>query len=368
MIYFILFVFILFFGVFDFYPVSKLNKLFFVCFIGFVLILVGGLRWETGTDWNSYYNFFTNNYIYDDFISSEFEYLYSILAFTIKQLSQSYTVFLLFFCFLTISLKLYGFCKISDYNFIFLTILLYYANQLGDVSANRQSLAMSFALIGFYFIINKRLILFIITTYVAFLFHTSAIVFFLAIPLIYADITRKKLILFILLGFCIGLFITSTGTNSLIFNLLIGGEGHIASKISVYQEINEIGNSSTGSAIDPKISYILGLSRRSLVLIPALLFYDKLSLAHKNFKILINMYVFGSLIYLIFSPIIQVLNRLSSYFDLAEFFILPLFITLPKQKYIRIFIYTILVLFAFAKFYSTIMSFWTYYTPYKLCF
>lgn len=356
------------FGVFDFYYISKSYKLFFVCLIGIVLILVGGLRWETGTDWNSYYNFFTNNYSYDDFTSFDFEYLYAVLAFTIKQFSDSYSIFLLVFCSLTISLKLYGFCKISNYNFIFLTILLYYANQLGDVSSNRQSLAMSFVLVSLYFVINKRLILFLVTTYIAFLFHASAIIFFLAIPLIYVNITRRKLIFLILIGFCIGLYITTTGSNNAIFNILLGGDGHIASKMSEYQEINEMGNSSTGSAIDPKISYILGLSRRCLVLIPALIFYDKLSSEHKNFKLLINMYVFGSLIYLIFSPIIQVLNRLAAYFDLTEFFLLPLFVTLPKQKYIRISIYILLVLFAFAKFYSTIMSFWTYYTPYKLCF
>ncbi len=344
-----------------------MQKLFLVSLIGIVLILVGGLRWETGTDWNSYYNFFSNNYSYDDFTSFNFEYLYALLAYGIKMLFNSYTVFLLIFCSLTISLKLYGFCKISNYNFIFLIILLYYANQLGDVSSNRQSLAMSFALIGLFFIINKRLILFIITTYIAFLFHTSAIVFFLAIPLIYVGITRKKLIIIIILGFCLGMFITSAGTNNIIFNFLLGGDGHITSKMLAYQEITEMGNSSTGSAIDPKISYLLGSIRRSFVLIPALLFYDKLS-EHKNFKVLINMYVFGSLIYLIFSPIMQVLNRLSSYFDLAEFFILPLFVTLPKQKYIKISVYIIIVLFAFAKFYSTIMSFWGDYTPYKLCF
>lgn len=332
-----------------------------------VLTLVGGLRWETGTDWDNYYYYFISNDSYNDFISSDFEYLYAVIAYVLKWCSESYNVFLLFFCALTIFVKLYGFCKISDYRFIFLTILLYYANQLGDVSSNRQSIALSISLLGMVFVIRKKLIPFLLSTYVALLFHTSAIVFFLAAPLIYFEINRKQLILFTLTAFSLGMLITSTGTNNFIFNSLLSGDGHITAKITAYQEISEMGNSSTGSAIDPRVSYILGLIRRCFVLIPALFFYNKLAV-HKNFKVLISLYVFGSLIYLVFSPIMQVLNRLSSYFDLAEYFILPFFVTLPKQRYIKILIYIVIVLYAFAKFYSTIMSFWTFYTPYKLCF
>ncbi len=367
MIYFFLFVFILFFGVFDFYPVSKLNKLFFVCLIGFVLILVGGLRWETGTDWDSYFNFYNNNNSYNDFISSDFEYFYALLAFSVKQFFNSYTFLLLIFSFLAVSIKLYGFCKISEYKFIFLTILMYYANQLGDVSSTRQSMALSFGVIGIMFIINKKLIFYLITTLIAFYFHSSAIICFLAIPLIYFNIERKQLILFIICGFCFGLALSFSGSNNFLFAYIMGGNGHIAERLTTYQEIQEIGNSSTGSAIDPKVSYTLGLIRRCFVLLPALFFYKKLSV-NKNFKVLLNIYVVGSLIYLIFTPIIQVLNRMSAYFDVSEFMILPLFVTIPNQRYLRICIYIILILYTFAKFYSTIMAFWTFYTPYKLCF
>lgn len=332
-----------------------------------VLILVGGLRWETGTDWYSYFNFFSINNSYDEFANSDFEYLYSLLSFIIKTLSDSYTVFLLTFCFLTISIKLYGFAKISDYKFIFLTLLMYYANQLGDVSPTRQSLALSFGVLSLSFLINKRLILFIISSLIAFYFHSSAIICLLAIPLMYFNISRGKLILLIVSGFALGMVISISGSNNFIFNFIMGGGGHFAERLTTYQEIQEIGNSSTGSAIDPKISYMLGLIRRCFVLIPALIFYEKLSL-NKNFRKLLNIYVVGSLIYLIFTPIIQVLNRMSAYFDVAEFLILPLFTTIPKQKYIRIIIYIILIMYAFAKFYSTIFSFWDFYTPYKLCF
>ena len=368
MIYFILFFFILLFGVLDFYGTAKINKLISVCTIGLVLILVGGLRWETGTDWINYHYYFESNYSYEDFTGGEHEYLYALFSFLIKQISSSYTVFLLVFCFTTISLKIYGFCKLSNMNFIFLTILLYYANQLGDVSSNRQSLALSFAVIGLIFIVNKNLIMFAVVTLIACYFHTSAIISFLAIPLLYININRNRLMFIIFSGFIFGLFISFTGSSNFLFSFLMGGDNYIARKLTTYDDIKELGNSTTGSSIDPKISYILGTIRRCFVLIPSLVFFKELSGKNKNFKILLNIYVFGSLVYLIFTPIIQVLNRMSAYFDIAEFLLLPTFITISNKSYIRVMVYFIIVLYAFVKFYSTIMSFWTFYTPYKLCF
>lgn len=367
MIYFFLFFFILSFGIFDFFYISKLNKLFFVYIIGLVLIVIGGLRWETGTDWNSYYDFYTRNYDYNDFVSSDFEYLYAALAFSVKKIFNSYTSLLLIFSFLAVSIKLYGFVKISDYKYVFLTILMYYANQLGDVSSTRQSLALSFGVIGLLCIVNKKLILYLITSCIAFYFHSSAIICLLAIPLFYINIERRGIIILILSGLCLGLFIILRGSSNFLFSYVMSGDGHIAERLTTYQEIQELGNSSTGSAIDPKVSYILGVARRCFVLIPALIFYKKLSL-NKHFKTLLSIYLLGSLIYLIFTPIIQVLNRMSAYFDISEFLILPLFVTIPVQRYIRFIIYIILIMYAFTKFYSTIMSFWTFYTPYKLCF
>lgn len=351
----------------DFYKTAKIYKLIGVCIIGLVLILIGGLRWETGTDWINYHYYFESNDNYEDFTGSDFEYLYALLSYVVKSIFNSYTVFLLIFCFLIISIKLYGFCKISDYKFIFITILFYYANQLGDVSPTRQSMALSFGVLGFSFLINRRLILFLICSTIAFYCHSSAIICFLAIPLMYFEISRGKLIVFILSGFALGMVISISGSNNFIFSFIMGGGGHFAERLTTYQDIQEIGNSSTGSAIDPKVSYILGLIRRCFVLLPALVFYKKLSL-NKNFKPLLNIYVVGSLIYLIFTPIIQVLNRMSAYFDVAEFLILPLFTTIPKRRYLQFAVYFILIIYAFAKFYSTIIAFWSFYTPYKLCF
>jgi hypothetical protein len=357
----------LFFTLFDFLKIDKSSRAIGVVAIGVILILVGGLRWETGTDWDNYYYYFDSNYSYDDFVNGQHEYLYALLSFTVKQLSESYTVFLLLFCFFMISLKLYGFSRVSNLNFIFLTLLFYYANQLGDVSGNRQSLALSFAVIGLIFLVEKNLIMFLVVTTIAFYFHTSAIIMILAIPLMYITITRQRLILIIAVGFAVGIFISFTGSNNFLFAYLMSGDGHIAAKLIAYDEIKELGNSTTGSSIDPKVSYILGTVRRCFVLLPSLIFYERLE-KNKNFRLLLNMYVVGSLIYLIFTPVIQVLNRMSAYFDISEFLILPLFIKISSQKYIRVCVYIILVLYAFAKFYSNIMSFWTFYTPYKLCF
>jgi len=332
------------------------------------LILVGGLRWETGTDWDSYYTFFNNNVTYNEFVNSEFELFYALLSFISKTLINSYTFFLLVFCSLTISIKIYGFCKLSGYNFIFLTILMYYANQLGDISATRQSLALSFGLLGLIFIVNKQLIPYILTSLIAFYFHSSAIITFLAIPLFFFTFSKKQLIFLMSIGFLVGLAMSfAGGISNILFTFLMQGDGRIAEKITAYQDITEAGYSTTGSAIDPKISYILGTIRRCFVLIPAILFYDRLD-KNSSFKKLISIYVLGSLIYLIFTPIMQVLNRLSAYFDLAEYLILPLFLTISNNKYVRITIYIILVLYTFTKFYSTTTSFWSYYNPYRLCF
>jgi hypothetical protein len=90
---------------------SRWNVVILLC----MLIVLSGLRWETGTDWQPYYTFFQINNTWNEYKNSQFEILYIFLNYAVKIFFNSYTVFLSILGTSTILLKYASIEKIAVY-------------------------------------------------------------------------------------------------------------------------------------------------------------------------------------------------------------------------------------------------------------
>lgn len=141
-----------------------------------VFVILGGLRWVTGTDWISYSSFFLENQSWKSFAARLLEPGYTFLNFLVKQFTNSYTVFLFIFHFLVIVPKIY-FIKHTAY-YPLLSILLYWCIYNREITAVRNALAVSFLLLSVFAIQNKQKGIFVFLTLLATSIHYSCAVWF----------------------------------------------------------------------------------------------------------------------------------------------------------------------------------------------
>lgn len=145
-----------------------------------IIIALIGLRWETGTDWSSYYLFFDNLTLDWSIIFGvmHFDLGYVIINALIKYFTQNYTLFLIFDTIIAIIPLVVLVRKISP--FPNLSLFVFYTNFLLSqyMGSNRRMIAMSLVLWAVYFIAIHKETKAIVTLIVSFLFHRSSILHF----------------------------------------------------------------------------------------------------------------------------------------------------------------------------------------------
>lgn len=77
------------------YRIRKRDRLFLYITISLFFWIMSFVRWETGTDWEAYYNFFNSRYTWQEFLDASFEVGFTAINFGVKQISDNYS-FLLF--------------------------------------------------------------------------------------------------------------------------------------------------------------------------------------------------------------------------------------------------------------------------------
>lgn len=173
--------------------ITKLNfKLFFI----FITIFIG-LRYEVGGDWWNYLSIY-DSFEYQSFLQSIFisDVGYSILNFLSVKLEIADTVLVNFCCALIISIFLYlAFIKLEKY---WLMMLLYYPYHLLVVSLGytRQAVALAIITYAFTCLIDKRNVKFLLYVLFACLFHKTAIILLMFLPLSFIQKIKQKKFLF----------------------------------------------------------------------------------------------------------------------------------------------------------------------------
>lgn len=170
--------------------ISKKNVFHEISYYGIIifLFLFIGFRYKVGGDWNNYlvmYDIFYNIDYKNAFFISDIG--YSIINYISQYLKFKDTIFVNAICALVLSYYLYLSCnKLEEY---WLFLLIYYPYHILVVSLGytRQSVAVAIITYAFTFLIERKYFYFILNIMIAALFHKTAIIFILFIPLFFIN-------------------------------------------------------------------------------------------------------------------------------------------------------------------------------------
>ena len=304
----------------------KYSSIIFIFFLLFFLIL-GSIRWNTGTDWDPYYLFFVTNDNWRNFEYSgfEFENGYVLLNYFIKNISDSYSFFLFICSFINISC-FYYFSKIFLGGRPIFALLLYFAIFQGGIFVTRQLLATSICLLSTIFIIKRNKLSFFICIAFASLFHISSLIFIISYYLYEYRISVKKFVGILFITILASIFIRVVLEN---FISLIGDYQRLSGKLTTYvNQQEEFGI----------INLAKGIVKRILIL-PVFFYIRKKHNSSNIYNGLLSIYLLGTILYFLFACAnLTVFIRISSLFQLMELPLLYYSYKLYRKKWFICFI------------------------------
>lgn len=235
-----------------------------IFYILLYLIFFDGLRFETGTDWKSYYNYF-----YYGTAEEIYEIGFKQFIYVIKLLTNNYSIFLLIYSSIYYYFVFFKLSQKNNYNII--TIFLLYSSLTPMLGAMRQFLALSIIVYSINYIFKKKFYKFILCILIASLFHSSAWLF---LPAYYLNkkLSIKKIILFLLLSIIIRVFFKTILINSFLFNYI-----PMKSKVLLY--INHKDN------IVTNIQFITNILKKLCIILIGYKIYKKFNVGLKEVKL-----------------------------------------------------------------------------------
>lgn len=356
-IYYLIYIVFAFFSFIELRSKQDSRVVALVVLLGYILILImGAIRWKTGTDWDEYYYFFASNHTLKDYVESDaaMEVGYRLLNFVTRCIYPSFSILLMIAT--TFSVYTYAnYCRASGFNRYPATLLLLFwcIMPFGGIFCTRQIIANMICILSLQYVIRGQSKKFLALVAIACTFHISAVIC-LASYFIYKQEFTKKKVIVALLAFCIG-----GGFIGLFVNFLIDSySGYIITKLIIYN--------SEEYAMEQS-SLVMGTIKRLLTL-PLFVVYRKYIQEDKYKRIYdgcLNLYIFGTCVYYLFAlGNLGQLVRMSVYF---QFFELPLsYLILCRTKNI------VLILFIMAycgmKIYSSLSGYPDLYVPFETIF
>lgn len=353
---FVVFGFLAGLNVFNFISISRLRYVYVVCII--TLILFSCLRWERGTDWETYLIFYRE--FHSITIDSYMEPGFNLFTSINKAIIPFYTFHLTAMAIIAIGCVAATIRKYSI--FPFLSLLVWLSMMLANLFPVRQTIAVAILIYASKFIINREKKKFIIALCIAMSFHYSAVVFGIAYLLFHKHYSRRFFIVILLISIVIAIV-----SESLISNILysIGGE-FFQEKLSYYMEANADNN--FGSAYTAREILFRGIANRSLLFIIPLFFLERRRQSDTIFNGFFNLYYFAFILFVLLVPLSPVLGRLASYYDYSQIFIIPYFFKIPFTRKSLYIIYFIVLAYCAVRFNGVVQNYKEEYIPYKSIF
>lgn len=329
---------------------TKGNKVFFIVIV-FFLYLLSFLRWETGTDWDSYLNIYKlvewdNMWIVEPLFGSV-----NVIS---RLLFDNYTINL---CILSTILFYYqsrSILRFSPYPLI--SIFMLVGMQFGNVFFVRQNIAVALTMFSVYYIATKKIVPYFIFVFMAIGFHYSAIAFLPAWWVFNMEINKRRWLLLIFLS----LFCSFAFASILTFlgDILGGG---ILYRLNFYlEEDTEANPNMSVTAI-----IIKALLNKGVFFLIGYYLYDLNFGRNKYLKQFFNLYCFGIVLFFLTVPISIHFSRSAWYYDINQIYLLPyLFAFVGGKKKKQLFF--LLFVFLSLKLYLYILSYEDLFVPYKM--
>jgi hypothetical protein len=327
-----------------------------------LLILLSSIRWETGPDWDSYHNFYTE---IDQFVAHPetnfFEPGFTAINYSFHWMGLPYSVLLTFFAIITIGLKSLVFMRHG--RMLFILLFLYFSYYLADVLSVRQFMAVSINLFAFTYIERRKLLPFLLLTALSVSIHIASLLFFLAYWIYHIRLTNRTMILALCTSLLLGLIDFTTPLIEL-FARSLGIDSVFIDKVLRYGE-----EGLDTSHANPYISYALGVLKRSFIL--PLLFLGRKwvkPIYLDRYQSYLQMLVVGNLIYFVFILTIPVITRLALPFLYMEIFLLGYLVISVKDWHLKVGMIAALILFGAFRLYLFMLPYMDLYQPFQTIF
>jgi len=355
MIYYLIFLLLTCFSFFEVYYKEErhVEILIFFSVTTTALVLFSGFR-LIGFDYDNYHLIFDtvnlSNYT-ENTIEIGFAFFIEIFHF----LNLPFNFFLFFIALVSVGIKALFIKDFSPY--YFLSLLVYYTVNflLSDMGQIRHGLAMSIVILSFYDIFNKNKNGFFTKVFIAYLFHSSAIIVFPA----YFIANIKKITIWHLIvpvaAFLPLLFIDIKGVFVPLAAYL---PAQIQSKIAYYTTSEEFGQ---------QLGFGLTMVFRLIIIAVMYFCYDDGIKQIKFYKQFFLLYIYGTLLFMAFNSIAEMALRFSNYFKILEFIILPMLVTLGRTLIEKHIIIAIIILYTGWSLYKLLFDLYTSieYLPYR---
>lgn len=336
---------------------QKHNKLISALII-IILVLIAGLRFEVGYDYDSYYRIYNEIPTIKDIIrninivdSIDIEKGYLTLNSIVKSIGGNFNLLLIIMTIITLSILIISINRYSCYPMLSLLIYVSRFFFIRDMGQIRSSIACVIVLYSIKFIINKDLKNFIISIMIATSFHKVAI-----FGLLLYIINLKE--------YKNGNYIYTVLILSLVLNKLGIADGFINCIVGVIPEYSDY----MTSAYYTNSSNIL--NPVTIMQVTILLFmahyYNVLNEKDKYYKVLINGYLISTSVLIFFSNYYTLAGRLSTLFATFEILIIPMIVKYLFGKKVRLKVYILAIIYCIVIFYLVFLKkSINAYIPYK---
>ena len=290
----------------------------FTCFA--LLVFQDGFRWETGTDWDPYHNFFEELTISEQPEDSEFDIGYVCFTYVIRTLTDNYTVFLTIYAILFYGSFFYLIFKASKYPFT--SLLVFYMCTVYYLGMNRQFMAMMLYAIGLVKMIENKKGIYIFMILLGAFFHKTIL-----IGLIALFINKKLNTIWVIGILAITMLIAASG---IINRLPIGLFALLGNQAGDKMEYYSINGDATSMA-----SMLLATIRRLIWIVPLMVFEKRVEDKPQGYHLFFNLYLIGTVFYILCNgTILQIIvSRALIYFNIMEMFLVPVAFTLLRPNY-----------------------------------
>lgn len=204
---------------------TKYKNLICILVVVVLSLLIGLRAPHVGNDTITYHAMFTELNVYDNFfIVESFEYGYVILMRFIGLFTEDSQIAIIVVAFLTVTPVIVTIFKRSEMPWLSVVLFFLLGIMGSQMNILRQALAMSIIFAGSKFLLDRKIIKYIILVLFAMLFHKTAIFALLIIPFLYIPV--KNSVIALLLMFAI--IITA------VFPYLLGILGKLFPQYAVY--------------------------------------------------------------------------------------------------------------------------------------
>lgn len=317
-----------------------------------IVFFLSMLRWENGTDWTPYYEYFS-------LVAIDPSLGYMEPGFTwlchIDSKFLNYTLHLgiiAFLCIIPVGKRVWQYSP-----FPLFSLLIWFTVGFAHMFPVRQTIAISLFVFSWKFIQERKLIPFICIIAIAMSFHVTAIIAFPFYFLWNRYIPAKVYVLTISVFFVISIF-----AGQIFSNLLYGvGSAFFEAKLNEY-----MGNSEEafGGAFSPMQVLIRGCINRSFYFFLPLFLLNARRRSEPVLNGFFNMSFYSFILFLISTPLSVALGRMASYTDMSQILLLPFIFTVRMSKKNALALSSIVLLYLCVRFRGVIFNYEDLYIPY----